>query len=115
MVSVFRSFVCLLVCSCSGLAYGGEITRKDTLSEFKWKSTECRKPLMPLMSSGMSDQDRIVKYARDIELYINCLQREAQRDFEETQMEIQEAIERDLEEETRIMNDMMLNAAKTTR
>ena len=70
---------------------------------------------MPLMSSGMSDQDRIVQYARDIELYINCLQREAQRDFEDAQLEIQEAIERDLEKETQIMNDMMLNAAKTTR
>jgi hypothetical protein len=56
-----------------------------------------------------------MRYARDIEIYIECIQREAQRDFQKAQIKMQEAVERDLARQTQIMNDMMLQAAKSMR
>jgi len=49
------------------------------------------------------------------EIYIDCIQREAQRDFQQAQADMQDALERDLEKDVQVMNDMMLNAAKTMR
>ncbi len=54
-------------------------------------------------------------YARDIEIYIDCIQREAQRDFDDAQTKMHQAVQRDVQKEVNVMNDMMLNAAKTMR
>ena len=62
-------------------AAAGEITRPDAASDFKWKSTECAKPIPKPAMGGQSKQDRLMAYATDIEIYIDCIQREAQRDF----------------------------------
>lgn len=96
-------------------ASAGEITRTDTSANFKWQSTECPKPIPKPALSGQSSQDRLMAYATDIEIYIDCIQREAQRDFDKAQNQIGEAIQTDLQKEVNVMNDMMLNAAKTMR
>ena len=101
--------------SLSASAAAGEITRKDATSDFKWKSTACFKPIPKPAMAGQSSQDRIMAYAQDIEVYIDCIQREAQRDFQEAQAAMQESIQNDLQKEVDVMNDMMLNAAKTMR
>ena len=101
--------------SLSASAAAGEITRKDATSDFKWKSTACFKPIPKPAMAGQSSQDRIMAYAQDIEVYIDCIQREAQRDFQEAQAAMQESIQDDLQKEVDVMNDMMLNAAKTMR
>jgi len=95
-------------------AFAGEITRSDN-SDFQWKSTECPRPIPALPSSGLSKQERLLRYARDIEVYIDCIQREAQRDFEKAQIAMQRAIESDLEQQTNTMNGMMQQAVKTIR
>jgi len=96
-------------------AYSGEITRADSQSSFEWKSTECLKPTPPAISSNQSSGDRLTKYALDIELFIDCLQREAQRDFDKAQMDMQTAVQDELERQTRLMDEMMHQAAKTMR
>lgn len=104
-----------LAFSVSAASLAGEITRADAGSDFQWKSTECRKPIPPSAASGMSETERLTTYARDIEIYIDCIQREAQRDFAQAQEDMQKAVERDLQNRTSVMNDMMLQAAKTMR
>ena len=96
-------------------AQAGEITRTDTSSDFKWKSTECPKPIPRPSISSLSSEDRLMAYARDIEIYIDCIQREAQRDFDDAQTKMHQAVQRDVQKEVNVMNDMMLNAAKTMR
>ncbi len=93
----------------------GEITRPNSQSDFEWKSTECLKPTPPPISSNQSSSDRLTKYALDIELYIDCLQREAQRDFDKSQIAMQDAVQDELERQTRMMDEMMRQAAKTMR
>ncbi|MEP3889071.1 MAG: hypothetical protein ABJN69_01315 [Hellea sp.] len=104
-----------LITAFASSASAGEITRTDTTANFKWKSTECPKPIPKSAASGLSSEDRLMAYATDIEIYIDCIQREAQRDFDKTQTQIGEAIQTDLQKEVNVMNDMMLNAAKTMR
>lgn len=54
-------------------------------------------------------------YARDIEIYIDCIQREAQRDFDKAQQEMYAVVQTEMEKEVETMNAMMLQAAKTMR
>lgn len=96
-------------------ATAGEITRPTATADFKWKSTACFKPIPKPALAGQSSQDRIMAYAQDIEVYIDCMQREAQQDFQDAQAAMQESIQNDLQKEVDVMNDMMLNAAKTMR
>lgn len=96
-------------------ATAGEITRADNSADFQWRSTECFKPIPKPEASGLSSEDRLLVYAKDIEVYIDCIQREAQRDFDKAQTQMGEAIQNDLQKKVNIMNDMMLNAAKTMR
>lgn len=105
----------LPVLALPALAQAGEITRPDAASDFKWKSTQCRLPILPSATAGQSSQDRLMAYSLEIETYIDCIQREAQADFQQAQMDMQSAIERDLEKETEKMNAMMMRAAKTMR
>ena len=107
--------ILILTLAFAAPAAAGEITRPDPASDFKWKSTECAKPIPKPAIGGQSKQDRLMAYATDIEIYIECIQREAQRDFQKAQADMQEALERDLEKDVQVMNDMMLNAAKTMR
>jgi hypothetical protein len=97
------------------ITHAGEIASSDGTAGFQWKSTDCRLPIAASPSPDVSNQDRLMRYAFDIETYIDCIQREAQRDFEIAQRELQAAIERDLKKQTDIMNSMMLQAAKTMR
>ena len=94
-------------------ASAGEITRADAYSDFEWKSTECAKPIPKTSASGLSSELRLMAYARDIEVYIDCIKREAQRDFDKAQTKMHEAIQNDLQKKVDQMNDMMLSAAKT--
>ena len=96
-------------------ASAGEITRTDTSADFQWRSTECFKPIPKPAASGLPAEDRLLAYAKDIEIYIDCIQREAQRDFDKAQTQMGEAIQNDLQKKVTVMNDMMLNAAKTMR
>ena len=105
----------LLTLSFSAPALAGEITRPEGAADFKWKSTECAKPVPKPAAMGMTKQDRLMAYAQDIEFYIDCIQREAQRDLDKTQTKIYEAVQRDVQKDVNVMNDMMLNAAKTMR
>lgn len=114
------SFLIGLVCFSTALVLpqlvsAGEITRPDATQSFQWKSTKCPLPIKQASNPKVSSQDRLMLYARDIEIYIDCIKREAQSDFEDAQKKMQMAIERDLEKQTKIMNDMMLQAAKTMR
>ena len=95
--------------------YAGEIIRPTEQSNFEWKSTECFKPTPPPISSQRSSSDRLTKYALDIELYIECLQKEAQRDFDKAQVLMQDAVQDELERKTKLMDEMMRQAAKTMR
>jgi len=95
--------------------FAGEIIRPTEQSKFEWKSTECLKPTPPPISSQRSSGDRLTKYALDIELYIDCLQREAQRDFDKTQVLMQDAVQDELERQTKLMDEMIRQAAKTMR
>ena len=104
-----------LITASASSASAGEITRVDTSANFQWQSTECPKPIPKPALSGQSSQDRLMAYAKDIEIYIDCIQREAQRDFDDAQSKMGEAIQTDLQREVNMMNDMMLNAAKTMR
>lgn len=97
------------------ISYAGDITRPEGVKDFKWKSTECPRPISAPTASPLPKDIRLMRYAKDIEVYIECIQREAQRDFEKAQQDMQVAIERDLEKQTETMNAMMLNAAKTMR
>ncbi len=109
-------FICFSIAFVLPLAANaGELIRPDTASGFQWKSTECARPIAPLANSVESSEARLMRYARDIEIYIECIQREAQRDFQKAQIKMQEAVERDLARQTQIMNDMMLQAAKSMR
>lgn len=96
-------------------ASAGEITRSNPNADFEWKSTECFLPTPPPATSHQSSSDRLTKYALDIELYIECIQKEAQRDFAKAQEEMHRAVERNLEDKTNVMNEKMLRAAKTMR
>ena len=109
-----KYFILPLFClALSAPASAGEITRVDAYSDFEWKSTECPKPIPKTSASGLSSEARLMAYATDIEIYIDCIQREAQRDFDKTQTKMHEAIQDELQKKVDQMNDMMLNAAKT--
>ena len=97
------------------LSAAGEITKPDPRSNYQWKSTKCAKPVPPVAKTGTTKQDRLLVYARKIEIYIDCMQREAQQDFQDAQMALQSDIERELQIQTKVMNDMMLQASKTMR
>lgn len=105
----------LFVFAFTASAAAGEITRSDAYSDFEWKSTECAKPIPKPDAFGLTAQDRLMAYARDIEVYIECIQREAQSDFDKAQTKMHEAVQKDVQKSVEVMNDMMLNAAKTIR
>ena len=96
------------------MANAGEILRATPASDFQWRTTECRKPIQN-KSSAMSGQMSLERYSQDITKYLACLQREAQGDFEKAQMQMQAAIERELEAETKRMDEMIKRAYRTTR
>lgn len=93
----------------------GEIIRPSAAMDFQWSSTTCRKPIQKTAATGQDRQTRLMDYATQIELYIDCIQREAQADFQRAQEDMQAALERDLEKEVEVMNAMMVRAAKTMR
>ena len=64
-------------------ASAGDITRPDATTDFQWRSTECPKPIPQAERTGVTSEQRLMAYARDIEIYIDCIQREAQRDFDQ--------------------------------
>ena len=90
-------------------ASAGEILRATPASDFKWRTTECRKPIQNT-SPAVSHQKSVAQYAEDITKYLACLQQEAQRDFNKSQALMQAAIERELEAETKRMDDIIRRA-----
>ena len=95
-------------------AMAGEILRATPASDFKWKTTECPKPIQN-KSATISGQASLERYSQDITIYLACLQREAQRDFEKAQIQMQATIERELDAETKRMDGMIKRAYRTTR
>jgi hypothetical protein len=95
-------------------AAAGEILRETPASYFKWRTTECRKPIQN-RSPALSAQASLEKYSQDITRYLACLQREAQRDFEAAQIQMQKAIEAELNAETKRMDEMIKRAYRTSR
>ena len=94
-------------------AEAGEILRPDAQSGFQWQSTDCPKPILNT-DPTLSRQARLDAYSKDITAHIICLQQEAQADFQEAQEEMQAAIERQLAEDTAQMDEMMLQAYRST-
>lgn len=95
-------------------ATAGEILRETPASDFKWRTTECRKPIQN-RSPALSAQASLEKYSQDITRYLACIQKEAQKDFEEAQFLMQQAVERELNAETKRMDEMIKRAYRTTR
>jgi len=95
-------------------ATAGEILRETPASNFKWRTTECRKPIQN-RSPALSAQASLEQYSRDITNYLACLQKEAQRDFDKAQMLMERAIEAELKAETKRMDEMIKRAYRTTR
>jgi hypothetical protein len=95
-------------------ATAGEILRATPASDFKWRTTECRKPIQNT-SPSISRQQSLERYAQDITRYLACLQREAQRDLDKAQMQMQTAIEAELDAETKRMDAKIKRAYRATR
>ena len=96
------------------VANAGEILRETPASEFRWRTTECPKPIQN-RSPTISAQVSLERYSADITRYLACLQQEAQRDFEKAQMQMQASIEAELNAETKRMDEMIKRAYRTTR
>ena len=111
MKRVLFSLFC--VSAFAGSANAGEILRPTLGAEFTWQSTTCLKPRKPRVDvSTPSGQMQIQAYASKISYYIDCLKREAQADFDRAQIEMQRAIEKELQARTDEMNDEIQNAAR---
>ena len=118
MTRVLISLFCLLAVAGTTFiptpASAGEILREMPASDFKWRTTECRKTIQN-KSPEISGQQSLEQYSRDITKYLACLQQEAQRDFEKAQMQMQTAIQAELNAETKRMDEMIKRAYRTTR
>ena len=111
MKRVLISLFC--VSAFAGPASAGEILRPTVGAEFTWQSTTCLKPRKPRVdASSPNGQMQMQAYARKISYYIDCLKREAQADFDRAQIEMQRAIEKELQARTDEMNDEIQNAAR---
>ena len=94
-------------------AQAGEITKPSPASDFQWRTTDCPKPIQN-RSPSLSAQASLQRYSQDITRYLACVQREAQKDFEKAQTQMQQSIERELEAETKRMDEMIKRAYRTT-
>ena len=114
MVTLFGLSACAVIAAAPFSASSGEITRESQSYTFEWRSTECLKPVHN-KSASETKQESLQHYAAEISNYLKCLQNEAQRDHQKAQLELKQAIEKRLEEETKIMDEMMKRAFLTTR
>lgn len=75
-------------------AFAGDITKRSYSRYFEWESTDCYKPSAPyiveLDNWGLSEAET---YAAEVNSYINCLEQEAQSDYDEARKRLIEAIE----------------------
>lgn len=98
----------LLVLAAAGSAQCGEILRTSATAEFTWSSTECVRPSKPFFrDNDPMRQQKLSQYAAQTSRYIDCLKREAQRDFDRAQLEMQQAVQDTLQRETDRANDAM--------
>ena len=104
----------MAICLMSSPASAGDILRETPASNFEWRSTECRKPILNT-SPSLSRQERLEQYSKDITSYLACLQQEAQHDFEKAQIQMQGAIEDTLAEETKRMDAMIKQSYRSAR
>ena len=87
-------------------AFAGNVVRESPAADFEWNSTECLRPVRPhLRRSDETGQAHMQDFAMKVALYLDCLKREAQRDFDRAQQEMHEAIQDTLQKETDEMND----------
>ena len=88
-------------------AQAGEITRPLATAPFEWKPTECVRPAQPpVVTRGTSSgQLQMQNYAAKVARYIDCLKQESQRDFDRAQIEMQDAVQRELQAEVDRLND----------
>ena len=108
--------VLALAAAIAGPAQAGEILRKDAASPFTWQSTECVRPAKPYFrEDDTMRQAKLAQYAAKIERYIDCMKREAQRDFDRTQLEMQRAVQDSLQTEVDRLNDEMERTVYDTR
>ena len=118
MTRVLFTLICVSAFAGAALvptpASAGEIVRETAASAFKWRTTECPKPIQN-KSPTLSAQESLERYSQDITGYLACLQREAQRDFDKSQMLMQDAIQSELEAETKRTDEMIKRAYRTTR
>jgi hypothetical protein len=100
----------------AGHASAGTITRADATQPFEWTSTECRSPERPLIRKGDPNRQKLMQdYALAVEYYIDCLKREAQADYDRTQVEMQEAVQRKLQSEVDALNNSVEMMVRATR
>ncbi|GHB02941.1 hypothetical protein GCM10009069_27140 [Algimonas arctica] len=104
-----KRFVLLLLATLIGSAapaFGGEVTRESASAKFEWKSTECQRPTRPYpQRNDPTRQAQMQDFALKVAYYLDCLKGEAQRDFDRAQVEMHDAIQRNLQAETDKMND----------
>lgn len=100
----------------SGSAAAGDIWRPDRGGDFTWASTECAKPSRPFIRKGdPARQAHLQDYARRVEIYIDCIKREAQRDFDRAQLDMQDTVQDTLQAEVDALNDAMEKAVRDSR
>ncbi|MEM9599688.1 MAG: hypothetical protein AAF926_01575 [Pseudomonadota bacterium] len=102
----------VLVFGLASPAWAGEVTRESG-QDFEWTSTECVRPARPFIAEGSPQKQALMRdYALKVAYYIDCLKQEAQRDFDRSQIEMQEAIQDTLQKETDRLNDEVLRSAR---
>lgn len=112
--TLFGLSACAAACLSPFSATAGEITREPDAVTFTWRPTDCRKPIH-IKSVSETKQVSLQRYNAEITNYLICLQNEAQRDHLKAQMELKQAIEKKLEQETKIMDEMMKREFLSTR
>ena len=111
------ALIALSVCAAlAAPATAGDIIRPDAASDFKWSSTECVRPAKPFIREGDPNRQGALRmYAASISRYIDCLKREAQRDFDRAQLQMQKDLQADLQKKVDELNDDMERTVVNSR
>ena len=109
-------FAAFLILGAALPANAGEITRATAADDFQWKTTECVRPAKPfLRKDDPSRQSIMLRHSEQIARFIDCMKREAQRDYDRAQLDMQDAVQRALQAEVDAMNDQMEAVVRDSR
>lgn len=109
---IFPALISVLWFALATPVWAGEVTREPGKT-FEWTATECLRPARPFIAANHPQRQTLMQdYALKVAYYLDCLKQEAQRDFDRSQMEMQQAIQQTLQKETDRLNDEVLRLAK---